>query len=149
MKKHNFLAIGIIAISILLGSCTNNNSDKKVEQKDSVKTEAVKATVAFDYSGTYSITDKSVCDLTIEIQKKDTNFTYTSGKTKGNIEIIKQENEVYLNLLAINGKSPKGDVEAKYENETLLIQNEGNSMNKYTNFSKCDAKYLELKRVKK
>ena len=151
MKKINFLSLGIVAVSIILGSC-NNSNEQKTEQKDSAKTETVQTpqtTVAVDYSGTYSMADKSVCDLVIEIQKKDNGFIYVSGKTKGNVEIIKQEDEVYLNFIAINGKSPKGDVEAKYENETLLIQNEGNTMNPYSIFKKCDAKYLELKREKK
>lgn len=151
MKKLNLLPLGIVAISMILGSCNNNNA-QKTEQKDSVKTETVQTPqtkVAIDYSGKYSMTDKSVCDLTIEIQKKDTGFTYVSGKAKGNLEIINQEGDVYLNFIAINGKSPKGDVEAKYENETLMIQNEGNAMNPYSIFKKCDAKYLELKKEKK
>ncbi len=149
MKKTNIITIGILATSFILGSCSNK-SGEKVEQKDTTttKTEVAKTEVAVDYSGTYTMTDKSVCDLEIAIQKSGDNFTYSSGKAKGNIEIIKQEGEVYLKMIAINGASPKGDVEAKYENETLLIQNEGNSMNPYSIFKKCDAKYLELKKSK-
>ena len=149
MKKIKFLAIGMVAFSMILISCNSNKTENKTEQKDSVKTEVAPAKAEFDYSGKYAMTDKSVCDLVIEIQKKDNNFTYSSEKVKGNIEIINQDKEVYLKFIAINGKSPKGDVEAKYENETLLIQNEGNAMNKFTIFNKCDAKYLELKREKK
>jgi hypothetical protein len=149
MKKIKFLAFGMVAFSMVLVSCNSNKTENKTEQKDSVKTEVAPAKAEFDYSGKYVMTDKSVCDLVIEIQKKDNNFTYSSEKVKGNIEIINQDKEVYLKFIAINGKSPKGDVEAKYENETLLIQNEGNAMNKFTIFNKCDAKYLELKREKK
>lgn len=149
MKKINILTIGVITSSLFLGSC-GNKSAEKVEQKDTTttKTEVVKTETTVDYSGTYTMTDKSVCDLEIVILKKDNNFTYTSGKAKGNIEVINQDGEVYLKMIAINGNSPKGDVEAKYENETLLIQNEGNSMNPYSIFKKCDAKYLELKKSK-
>jgi hypothetical protein len=149
MKKINILTIGIVASSLFLGSC-GNKSGEKAEQKDTttVKTEVAKTEITVDYSGTYTMTDKSVCDLEISIQKSGNGFTYSSGKAKGNIEVINQDGEVYLNMLAINGASPKGDVEAKYENETLLIQNEGNSMNPYSIFKKCDAKYLELKKVK-
>jgi hypothetical protein len=149
MKKIKFLAFGMVAFSMVLVSCNSNKTENKAEQKDSVKTEVAPAKAEFDYSGKYAMIDKSVCDLVIEIQKKDNNFTYSSEKVKGNIEIINQDKEVYLKFIAINGKSPKGDVEAKYENETLLIQNEGNAMNKFTIFNKCDAKYLELKREKK
>ena len=88
------------------------------------------------------------CELTILIQKSGDGFSYKSGKAEGKIEIIKQDSTTYLNLLGINGTSPKGDVEAKFENETLFIQNEGNSLNQYTNFKKCDAKFLELKKIK-
>ena len=154
MKKINLLPLGILTISMIVTSC-NNSGEQKTEQKDSVKAGTVqtaqspKASNAVDYSGTYSIADKTACDLTILVQKKDSGFTYVSGKAKGNVEIIKQDNEVFLNFIAINGKSPKGDVEAKYENETLLIQNEGNAMNPYSIFKKCDAKYLELKKEKR
>ncbi len=81
-------------------------------------------------------------------QKNGNDLTYKLDNTEGKVEIIKQDSDVYLKLVAVNGASPKGDVEAKYENETLLIQNEGNAMNQYTNFKKCDAKYLELKKTK-
>jgi hypothetical protein len=148
MKKLNLLLLGMVAVSIIVSSCNNNNAEK-TGQKDSVKTETVQTPqtkAAIDYSGNYSMADKSVCDLAIEIQKKGNGYTYVSGKAKGNVEIINQEDEVYLNFIAINGKSPKGDVEAKYENETLMIQNEGNAMNPYSIFKKCDAKYLELKK---
>lgn len=150
MKTNHLSVLGIVVISMVLGSC-NPRKAEKTESKDSVKVETVPATpamAAVDYSGQYSVEDKSVCDLTIDIQKKDNGFTYVSGKAKGSVEIIKQDDEVYLNFIAINGKSPKGDVEAKYENETLLIQNEGNAMNPYSIFKKCDAKFLELKKKK-
>ncbi len=142
MKKNLFIVFGVFVIGMIVSSC-NNQSDNKTEPTESTQT-----VVATDYSGTYSITDKTVCDLTIEIQKNGDNFTYSSGKIKGNIEVIKNESEVYLKLIAINGASPKGDVEAKYENQTLLIQNEGNAMNEYNHFKKCDAKFLELTKVK-
>lgn len=147
MKKNIFVTLGILCIALVISSC-NSGSEQKTDQTDSTKTVSTPATNAVDYSGIYTITDKKVCDLTIEIQKNGDKFTYVSGKTKGNIEVLKDENEVYLKLIAINGVSPKGDVEAKYENQTLIIQNEGNAMNEYTNFKQCDAKYLELKKVK-
>ncbi len=149
MNKNKFLMIGIVATSLILSSCDSKNSEK-TEQKDStsVPTEVAKTASAIDYSGVYSITDQSVCDLEIVISKKDNNFAYSSGKAKGSIEVINQDGEVYLKMIAINGDSPNGDVEAKYEDETLLIQNEGNAMNPYSIFKKCDAKFLELKKKK-
>jgi len=149
MKKRNLFLSGIIAVALFLGSC-GNNTEQKVEQKDSTinKTEPTAVVAEVDYSGTYNMVDKTICDLSIIIQKNGNDLSYKIDKSEGKVEIIKQENEVYLKFVAINGVSPKGDVEAKYENETLLIQNEGNAMNQYTNFKKCDAKYLELKKAK-
>lgn len=149
MKKTNFLISGIIVIALFFGSC-GNSTEKKTEQKDTTVSKTENTTVATepDYSGTYSIVDKTVCELTILIQKNGNDLTYKLDNTEGKVEIIKQDSDVYLKLVAVNGASPKGDVEAKYENETLLIQNEGNAMNQYTNFKKCDAKYLELKKTK-
>ncbi len=150
MKKNIFTSLVTLSFLCLTFASCNSKSGKVDEQKDStvVKTDSAAKVTAVDYSGTYSIVDKSVCELTIIIQKSGENFTYKSGKTEGKVEIIKQDNTTYLNLQAINGVSPKGDVEAKYENETLLIQNEGNSLNQYTNFKKCDSKFLELKKAK-
>jgi len=147
MRKFNLLSFATFFVAILLVSC-NNQGSKKETQVDSTKSQTVVSESTPDYSGTYSLTDKSICDISIEILKKEANFSYVSGKTKGAVEIIKQDADVYLKFIAINGKSPNGDVEAKYENETLLIQNEGNSINPYSIFKKCDAKYLELKKEK-
>lgn len=147
MKKNLFIMFGVAAIALFLGSC-NNSSDNKVSNSDTVVTTTISASPTADYSGSYKVTDKNVCDLTIEIQKNGDEFTYSSGKIKGNVELIKSESEVYLKLIAMNGKSPKGDVEAKYEDQTLFIQNEGNAMNEYNHFKQCDAKFLELKKVK-
>lgn len=147
MKKNLFCIFGALTIVLFLSSC-NNPSDNKLSKSDTTVAPTVQAQSGTDYSGTYRITDKNVCDLTIEIQKSGDHFSYSSGKTKGDVEVIKSESEVYLKLIAINGKSPKGDVEAKYEDQTLLIQNEGNAMNEYNHFKQCDAKFLELKKVK-
>jgi hypothetical protein len=150
MKKNIFMAFVLLSFTGFTFTSCNSKSGNSGEQKDSsvVKTDKVPVNGAIDYSGTYSIVDKTVCELTIIIQKSGNGFNYISGKAEGKVEIIKQDSMTYLNLLGINGSSPKGDVEAQYENETLLIQNEGNSSNQYTNFKNCDAKYLELKKEK-
>ncbi len=135
---------------VVIGLCSCNNSTSTEKKEDNSNTQIENKVVSseFDYSGIYSIIDKTVCELTITIQKKGNGFLYKINNSEGKVEIIKQDSETYLNFIALNGDSPKGDVEAKYENETLIIQNEGNSMNQYTNFKNCDAKYLELKKIK-
>lgn len=135
---------------ISLTSCNNSNSEKNVIPKDSLLKDIQNKKVynEIDYTGTYHIVDKSSCDISIIISKNGNDLTYKSGETEGKVEVIQQDKETYLNFLGFSGKSPEGDLEAKYENETLFIQNEGNAMNPYTHLKQCDAKFLELKKSK-
>ncbi len=136
--------------SMSLISCNNSNSEKNILPKDSILNaiENNKVYHEIDYTGTYTIVDKTSCDISITITKKGNDLTYKSGEIEGKVEIIQQDKETYLNFSGFTGKSPEGDLEAKYENETLYIQNEGNAMNPYTRLKQCDTKFLELKKSK-
>jgi len=145
IKKTSVIAMLFATfVCINLTSCNNSNSEKK----ETPKVEDTKKNTEVDYTGTYHIVDKTSCDISIVIKKSGNYLTYKSGNVEGKVEIIVEDKDTYLNFMAINGKSPEGDCEAKYENESLMIQNEGNSMNQYNHFKQCDAKYLELKKIK-
>lgn len=50
---------------------------------------------------------------------------------------------------SLYGDNPKIEVQSKYENESIIIQNYGNSMNPFSRFSECTSKYLLLKKLTK
>ena len=84
------------------------------------------------------------CNISIEITK-DTNKTKyfykivdnNQTKSQGYISSIKSNGEggFYIKFKKIDGM---------YENDSIVIQNYGNSMNEYNHFEDCDSKYLKF-----
>ena len=97
------------------------------------------------YIGTY-IADKSVCDLQIQLMDQDGKLAFQSGSVTGNVNITKDSSDTYLTFVGLKGASPSVDVEGAFQGDKVVIQNDGNAMNPYTRFEKCDVKYLELVR---
>ena len=96
-------------------------------------------------TGTYKF---KPCNILIKISKKDsgnkTKYYYTitennQTKSKGYMpDIIRNsEGEFYVKFK---------NFQAAYENDTLVIQNYGNSMNQYMHFKDCDIKFLEFEK---
>ena len=67
---------------------------------------------------------------------KDINITGTYKFKPCNI-ISNSEGEFYVQFK---------NFQAAYENDTLVIQNYGNSMNQYIHFKDCDIKFLEFEK---
>jgi len=97
------------------------------------------------YVGTY-VADKAVCDLQIQLADQGGKLIFQSGGVAGNVNITKEAGDTYLTFVGLKGSSPKVDVEAAYQDDKLVVQNDGNAMNPYTRFEACDVKYLELAR---
>ena len=84
------------------------------------------------------------CNISIEITKNTNKAKYfykivdnNQTKSQGYISSIKSNGEggFYIKFKKIDGK---------YENDSIVIQNYGNSMNEYTHFEDCDSKYLKF-----
>ena len=96
-------------------------------------------------TGTYEF---KPCNILIKISKKDsgnkTKYYYTitennQTKSQGYMPdiISNSEGEFYVKFK---------NFQAAYENDTLVIQNYGNSMNQYMHFKDCDIKFLEFEK---
>lgn len=83
----------------------------------------------------YSIENK--CKLHLRIDNKN-NFTFNPNSKKsfkGKVKISKEGNVTYLDF---------DKVSSVFVNDTLYIQNSGNSINPYWYFNECDEKYIHL-----
>jgi len=98
------------------------------------------------YAGTYAVTDTTICPLSIAVAQQGSHYTYTYQGTRGRVEIVNDVAETYFTFIGLKGQEPEEDITAAWQDSVLLIQNYGNSMNEYTRFASCDAKYLELYR---
>jgi hypothetical protein len=92
------------------------------------------------------VQDTTVCSLSITISRQADGYHFISGGTQGKVAVMQQDGETYLTLLGLKGTEPQTDIEVAWQDTMLVLQNYGNSMNEYTRFGQCDAKYLELVR---
>ncbi|QIX62328.1 hypothetical protein HER32_14530 [Hymenobacter sp. BT18] len=102
-----------------------------------------------DYTGTYAVLDTAICPLSITITRHGSTYSFscTNGlTTSGRVEISQEADGTYFTFIGLKGQEPAEDISAAWEDNTLRIQNYGNSMNDYTRFGNCDAKYLDLRR---
>lgn len=97
-----------------------------------------------NYAGTYAVQDTAVCQLSITVKKQASSYTYSYAATQGLVEVTREGSDTYFTFIGLKGQDPEEDVSAVWQDSVLLIQNSGNSMNEYTRFGSCDAKYLEL-----
>ena len=106
------------------------------------------------YVGTYKSSDPQSCPITLVITSMSEGYHYNmkiKAKEKtGKLKIAKEKDEVCLNFTGLIGKQPKSVVEGQYINNSVVIQNDGNAMNKFLVFNECkDFKYIELSKVVK
>ncbi|TYZ06888.1 hypothetical protein FY528_16580 [Hymenobacter lutimineralis] len=102
-----------------------------------------------EYAGVYAVSDTAICPLFITITRQGNAYLFscTNGRTtKGNVQISREADGMYFTFVGLKGEDLEEDISASWEDGTLRIQNYGNSMNEYTRFGNCDAKYLELRR---
>ena len=108
-----------------------------------------------EYIGTYKTENQKACPITLTISTlKDVyhyKITIKSKIKEGPVKITKQGSDVYFLFKGLYQKQPKKyEVEAQYIDHSIVIQNDGNAMNKFTVFGECNAdKYIELKKVGK
>ena len=100
------------------------------------------------YDGTYKTDVTKGCLIELIISLKLDGYHYkikTSIRDQeGFLAINESEEGVYFKFIGLLGTEPQDEIEGKYIDHKIVIQNFGNSMNQYLNFSECDTKYLEL-----
>ena len=128
----------ILPLLVLFAITTFAQAPKKTDQK---------------YVGTYRTEDQKSCPIALTIISKSDGYHYAirirNKIQEGRLKVSKIKDEVYLNFVGLVAKKPKYEVEGQYIDNSVVIQNEGNAMNKYTIFGGCDDKYIELKKVRK
>ena len=104
--------------------------------------------VTEEYAGTYKTDTTKGCSIELIITSQPDGYHYkiktSIREQEGLLAITKSEQEVYLTFTGLLGTEPKDEIEGKFINHKIVIQNFGSSMNQYLNFSECDIKYLEL-----
>lgn len=78
------------------------------------------------------------CKLNLKIDN-DNSFVFSIGKIKnkkGIVNISKEDKVIYLDF--------SDGIGAMFSNDTISIQNSGNSMNPYVHFKECNDMYIHL-----
>lgn len=89
--------------------------------------------------GTYYSVEANDCSkkVVIKISVLKNNMVYEvrrgNKKNSGKFSIVNEKGINYINI---------GKLQGTYKNDTITIQNYGNSLNDYMNFGECEAKYL-------
>ncbi|PKL15630.1 MAG: hypothetical protein CVV49_20420 [Spirochaetae bacterium HGW-Spirochaetae-5] len=133
-KYKNIRSIIIGGMIMILSSASIScagikNSVENIKENKSAVSE--KKAVDENYSGSYRLTDAKICNIVITIKKDKSDYTYAINGTGVNSSGTKRSGD-------------KTAVEGAYSNNTITVQNYGNSMNQYVCFKSCDAKYLEF-----
>ena len=104
-----------------------------------------------EYLGTYKTAGESGCSMTMIITAQGDTYHYkikTSTKVReGRLEVTKMGDEIYFRFIGLLGVKPKTVIEGQYIDKQIVIQNDGNTMNKFLNFKECDEKYIEFSKT--
>jgi len=105
-----------------------------------------------EYLGTYKTAGESGCSMTMIITAQGDTYHYkikTSTRLReGRLEVTKMGDEIYFRFIGLLGAKPKTVIEGQYIDKQIVIQNDGNAMNKFLNFKECDVKYIEFSKNK-
>ncbi|OBW47373.1 hypothetical protein AB671_00496 [Chryseobacterium sp. BGARF1] len=85
---------------------------------------------------------ESKCKLYLKIDCKN-NFVFSTignKKIKGTVKVLKEDDVTYLDF---------DNLSSMFANDTIYIQNSGNSINPYLHFKECDEKFIHLVKRKK
>ena len=142
-----FIITGLLACDSNLKTDSNNNSNEiENEELNAEKTQFYHLQDDI-YIGDY-LTQDEACNVKITIEKNEGYYNYhvstSTLKNSGNLNIDSSENNVYFlftNWISPSNESP---IQAILNENELMIQNYGNSMNSYHHVKDCDVKYIQL-----
>jgi hypothetical protein len=133
-------------------SCNNTKKMGKSAIKDStnLSKETKNLTILKYIDGVYNTTGENECNINITIKKVNDNYFYKitldGTEYSGKLIFENQEDKVYFTFDGKIGDNAPQTVGGLFFQDTLMIQNYGNSMNEYHYFKKCDVKFLEFKK---
>lgn len=159
-------------ITILLFCACDNKTKEVITIKEASKTiielpaNNTKDSIQGVYTAVVDSNNDDECKLVIKLIKTKGGYSFSLRTNKRNVQgkaklVINGPDEKYILLEDIPWDEYEGNisnedtVETKdveipigidffYRKDTLTIQNYGNSMNYYTKFGECGAKYIQL-----
>lgn len=144
MRQNTLYHLVLLLLTILLVGCNGKPQNQSQSQvlKDSLQV------ITTDYSGVYKSNKIGVsCNLTITLIKETEGYKYLLTGEHYDQEgkaLIEKADAVYLTFNGPVGNNKPNTVSGQIEENSILIQNYGNSMNEYHHFVECDEKYLEF-----
>lgn len=139
-KFNNLRIISLALIALIITACGQTTKTETPATQTVCKD-------TLGYSGTYKTNDNS-CPIEITITYVNNVYHYkikTSKKDQeGNLDITKSGEEIYFDFEGLHGSDSKNNISGQFMDNKIVIQNDGNAMNAYTNFSECDVKFIEL-----
>lgn len=151
MKRATQTILAVMLMVLFSFSCNDSENKDRQTKENELKVEDTKSENALpDVSGKYKMPE-GTCGFELIITKEKEDYGYNMKGQNGIVDIygkltVSRENGAdYLNLTLPEGFSSKS-VQALFENNTITIQNYGNSMNDYHHFKDCDDKYMEFKK---
>ena len=145
------LVFFVFIVFIIL--CKGNNDGSRFEEKSMMDTTIIfKDTIEKTKNaplinqGKYQTVNENDeieingCEIEIEIKENEKYTIKIRGveKKQGIYKVSIEEENIYINFKNIQGM---------YYNDTIVIQNYGNAMNKYNYFNSCDKKYIYFVRI--
>ena len=147
MKKIRFIDLRIVSMLMIVLIMAACGQAKKADTPAETPAAPQVSKEAQEYVGTYKTNDKT-CPIEIVITSQNNKYHYkittSSKEQEGNVDVTKSDNEVYFDFIGLHGSDKKANISGQYMDKKIVIQNDGNSMNAYTNFSECDMKFIEL-----
>ena len=140
LKFINLRTISLFMLVLIMTACGQTTKTETPADQTAAKD-------TLGYSGTYKTND-AACPMDITISFVNNAYHYkikTSKKEQeGQLDVTKSGEEVYFDFVGLHGSDPKSNISGQFMDNKIVIQNDGNAMNAYTNFSECDMKYIEL-----
>jgi hypothetical protein len=140
----------IIVLMLMVGVACSNPGNNSTAKKDSTAVQnSTPANSLPDIAGYYRLPETG-CDIALTITKEKNGFKYYFKGEHLDLEgiaLLSYEGDgYYVTFDGPIGNTPPKTVSGLFKDNTLTIQNEGNSQNNYHYFSDCDEKYLEFKK---
>ncbi len=139
----------IVLMAMVLVSCHNPGNNNSAKTDSTAVQNSKPANTLPDIAGYYRLPETG-CDIALTITKEKNGFKYFFKGEHLDLEgvalLSTEADGFYVTFDGPIGNTPPKTVSGLFKDNTLTIQNEGNSQNNYHYFTDCDEKYLEFKK---
>jgi hypothetical protein len=147
MYKKIFVVILLAVISF---SCNNSEDKKNAEKENGADLQNSKLSNSLpDVSGYYQLPELR-CNIALTIVNENGVLKYYFKGEHLDLEgvaIVSVEEDIYyVTFDGPIGNTPPKTVQGQFKDNTITIQNTGNTMNNFHYFPDCEDKYLEFKK---